>query len=159
MISAKLQVVVGKASKWSGQTQLKLTSSQCEVAVFSNDTAGSEWTPRPLGNRRLTVNTTPTFPGVRYDRSLRFCGHAREVRQQMIHRLSFIRRLGITQWGWRKSQLRMVYLALIRSIAEHAAPAWFPWTSKSTVDQLESAQLVVARAITNLMGPTPKEVV
>ncbi len=77
----------------------------------------------------------------------------------MFLRLNLIRRLGGTQWGWRKPQLRMVYLALIRSVAEYAAPAWFPWTAKTNVEQLETAQLAVARAITNLVSTTRIEVV
>ncbi len=35
---------------------------------------------------------------------------------------------------------------------------WFPWTSKTNVEQLETAQLAVARAITNLVSTTPREV-
>ncbi len=77
----------------------------------------------------------------------------------MLRRLNLIRGLGGIQWRWRKSQLRMVYLALIRSVAEYAAPALFPWTSKTNVEQLETAQLGVARAITNLVSTTPREVV
>ncbi len=46
----------------------------------------------------------------------------------------------------------MVYFALIRSVAEYAAPAWFPWTAKTNVEQLETAQLAVARAITVAVG-------
>ncbi len=81
------------------------------------------------------------------------------MRQERFRRLNLIRRLGGTKWGWRRTQLRPVYLALIRSVAEYAAPAWFPWTAKTNVEQLETAQLAVARAITNLLGRTPKEVV
>ncbi len=50
-------------------------------------------------------------------------------------------------------------MALIRSVAAYAAPAWFPWAAKTNVEQLETAQLAVARAITNLLGTTPKAVV
>ncbi len=54
----------------------------------------------------------------------------------------------------------MVYLALIHSVSEYGAPAWFPWTSKLTyVDQLETALLALARAIANLVGTTPKAVI
>ncbi len=74
-------------------------------------------TPVHLDSGQLTVNQTPKLLGVR------FGDHTREVRQQMLPRLNPIRRLGGTQCGWRKSQLRMVYLALIRSVAEYAAPA------------------------------------
>ncbi len=86
---------------------------------------------------------------MRFDRSLRFGDHSREVRQQMIRRLNLIRRRGGNQWGWRNPQLRMMYFALIRLAAEYAAPAWFPWTAKTNMQQLETAQLAVARAITN----------
>ncbi len=53
----------------------------------------------------------------------------------------------------------MVYLALVRSVAEYAAPAWFPWISKTNVEQLKTAQLAVARVIISLVSTTPREVV
>ncbi len=89
--------------------------------------------PVLLGDGQLSVNQTPKFLGVRFDRSLRFGDHTHEVRQQMLRRLNLIRGLGGTRWGWRKSQLRMVHLALIRSVAEHAALPWFPMDLKTNV--------------------------
>ncbi len=52
-----------------------------------------------------------------------------------------------------------MYLAPIRSVAEYDAPPLFPWIEKTYVDQLETTQLVVARAITHLMSTTSLEVV
>ncbi len=115
--------------------------------------------PRSPGGGKLTVNPTPKFFGVRFERPLRFGDHTREERQQMLRRLNLIRRLGGIQWGWRKSQLRMVNLALIRSVADYASPAWIPWTAKTNVEQLETAQRAVARVITNLVSANPREVV
>ncbi len=56
-------------------------------------------------------------------------------------------------------QLRPVYLALIRSVAEYAPPARFPWAARTNLKQLETSQLAVARAITKFLGTAPKEVV
>ncbi len=116
-------------------------------------------TPVHLKGGQLTVNPTPDFLGEKIDCSLGLDALCECGRQQMLRRLNLIRRVGGTHWGWRKSQLRMVYLALIRSVAEYTAPAWFPWTSKTSVEQLETAKLAVARAITNLVSTNPREVV
>ncbi len=111
----------------SNGAKLQLNNTKCEVSTFSNDGAGNGWEPLVLlGGRQLNLNRTPKFLGVRYDRTLRFNEHIREVRQQMFRRLDLVCRLGGTKWGWRRTQLRRVYLALIRSAAEYAAPAWFP---------------------------------
>ncbi len=54
-------------------------------------------------------------------------------------------------------QLRAMHLALNRSVAVYAPPAWFPRAARTKVEQLEIAQLAVARTITKLLGTTHKE--
>ncbi len=54
-------------------------------------------TPALLRAGQLTVNPTPKFPGVKFDRSLGFGDHIRKVCQQMLRRLNLIRRFSGTQ--------------------------------------------------------------
>ncbi len=104
-----------------GQLECRCQTTAEQHQVRSLHVLQRWWEPPVLlGGRQLNVNRTPKFLRVSYDRTLRFSEHIREVRQQMFCRLNLIRRLGGTKWGWRSTQLRPVYLALIRSVVEYA---------------------------------------
>ena len=70
-----------------------------------------------------------------------------------------LRVVGGTTWGWQKQDLRIVYIATQRSVAEYAAAAWTPWHSSSNIEKLERTQLQAARAITHHVRSTSTEAV
>ena len=55
--------------------------------------------------------------------------------------------------------MRVVYQATQRSVAEYAAPAWAPWISETSRQNLERAQLKAARHITGNIASTPTQLV
>ena len=57
-------------------------------------------------------------------------------------------RLAEANWDWSRKSIRTVYQATQRSVAEYAAPAWEPWISGTSRENLERAQLKAARHIT-----------
>ena len=61
--------------------------------------------------------------------------------------------------GLAKQDLRTVYIATQRSVAEYAAAARIPWLSSSNIEKLERTQLQAARAITHHVRSTPTEAV
>ena len=75
----------------------------------------------------------------------------------MLRRTNLLRVVGGTTWG--KQDLRTVYIATQRSVAEYAAAAWTPWLSSSNIKKLERTQLQAARAITNHVRCMPIEAV
>ena len=77
----------------------------------------------------------------------------------MTKRTNILRALGGTTWGWRPAELRTIYIAIQRSLAEYGSQACIPWLSKSNLGKLESAQLNAARAITGHLRSTPGEFV
>ena len=77
----------------------------------------------------------------------------------MLRRTNLLRVVGGTTWGWQKQDLRTVYIATQRSVAEYAAAAWTPWLSSSSIEKLERTQLQAARAITHHVRSTPTEAV
>ena len=79
--------------------------------------------------------------------------------QQMLRRTNLHCVVGGTTWGWQKQDLRTVYIATQRSVAEYAAAAWTPWLSSSNIEKLDRTQLQVARAITHHVRPTQTEAV
>ena len=55
--------------------------------------------------------------------------------------------------------LRTVYIAIQRSVAEYAAAAWTPWLSSSNIEKLNRTQLQAARVIAHHVRSTPTEAV
>ena len=77
----------------------------------------------------------------------------------MLRRTNLLRVVGGTTRGWQKQDLRTVYIATQRSVAEYAAAAWTPWLSSSKIENLERTQLQAARAIIHHVRSTPTEAV
>ena len=92
---------------------------------------------------------SPTFLGVTYDRRMTFGTQVKKVCQQMLRQINLLRVVGGTIWGWQKQDLRTIYIATQRSVAEYAAAAWTPWLSSSNIEKLERTQLQAARVITS----------
>jgi len=61
------------------------------------------------------------------------------------------------QWGWRKENLRRVYLTTQRCVLDYAAAAWQPWLSDSQMQKLERAQNKALRIVTGQYNSTPTE--
>ena len=145
-----MQAEVDKVVSWSQQARLTFNAAKCEVAFFSLDNAEAQWRPQ------LTINgvppsctPSPTFLGVTYDRRMTFGTQVKNVCQQMLRRTNLLRVVCGTTWGWQKQDLRTVYIATQRSVAENAAAARTPWRSSSNIEKLERTQLQAARAITS----------
>ena len=77
----------------------------------------------------------------------------------MLWRTNLLRFVGGTTWDWQKQDLKTVYIATQRSVAEYAAAAWTPWLSSSNIEKLERTQLQAARAITHHVRSTTSEAV
>ena len=90
---------------------------------------------------------------------LTFGTQVKKVCQQMLRRTNLLRVVGSTTWGLQKQDLRTVYIATQRSVAEYAAAAWTPRLSSSNIEKLERTQLQAARAITHHVRSTPTEAV
>ena len=159
-MTKKLQKEVDKVVKRSDDACLTLNTNKCEVSFFSLCTAEASWQQHfTIRGLPLSFNAAPTFLGVQYNRQLTFSEHAEKVCQAMTKRTNILRALGGTTLGWRPAELRTIYIAIQRSLAENGSQAWAPWLSKSNLGKLESAQLNAARAITGHLRSTPGEFV
>ena len=75
----------------------------------------------------------------------------------MSERCIIVASLTGKKWGWRKEQLRRVYLAAQRSVLDYAAAAWQPWLSDSQLNKLEVAQNKALRIVTGQYSSTPQK--
>ena len=159
-MTKKLKKEVDKVVKWSDNARLTLNTNKCEVSFFSLCTAEASWQPHiTIRGLPLSFNAAPTFLGVHYDQQLFFSEHAKKVCQAMNKRTNILHALGGTTWGWRPADLRTIYIATQRFLAEYGSQPWAPWLSKSNLGKLESAQLNAARSITGHLRSAPEKFV
>ena len=138
-VALRMQAKVDKVVSWSQQARLTLNAAKWRPQITINGVPPS-------------CTPSPTFLGVTYDRRMTFGTQVKKVCQQMLRRTNLLRVVGGMTWGWQKQDLRTVYIATQRSVAEYAAAA-------SNIEKLERTQLQAARAITHHVRSTPTEVV
>ena len=159
-VALRMQAEVDKIVSWSQQARLTFNAAKCEVAFFSLDNAEAQWRPQiTINGVPPSCTPSPTFLGVTYDRRMTFGTQVKKVRQQMLRRTNLLRVVGGKTWGWQKQDLRTVYIATQRSVAEYAAAAWTRWLSSSNIEKLERTQFQAARSITHHVRSTPTEAV
>ena len=101
------------------------------------------------------VNITPRLLGVILDRSLTFNAHLKKLTASLSSNIRIARATVHTSWGWRRSTLKMVFHALIRSKLDYAAPAWQPWLSAINLSCLDCLQNRSFRLIIGQFVSTP----
>ena len=82
-----------------------------EIKVYNND-------------RILPFCQTPTYLGVKLDRSLTFRHHLVALRKKLSSRVTLLRRLVGSGWGAGAKTLSIATLCLVYSTAEYCAPVW-----------------------------------
>ena len=106
-------------STWLKQWRLKLSEAKTVSATFHLNTRD---TKRELNvnisGRRLTCQRTPTYLGVKLDRTLTYCDHLTALRGKVMERTAYIRRLAGISWGASTPTLRTSTLALVYAPAE-----------------------------------------
>ena len=159
-VALRMQAKVDKVVSWSQQARLTLNAAKCEVAFFSLDNVEAQWRPQiTINGVPPSCTPSPTFLGVTYDRRMTFGTQVKKVCQQMLRRTNLLRVVGGTTWARQKQDLRTVYIATQRSVAEYAAAARTPWLASSNIEKLDRTQLQAARAITHHVRSTLTEAV
>ena len=108
---AMVQEAVEAFRNWSSEHRLSLNPSKCEVSFFSTDPAEAKWCPViSLNGQQFAVNKTPTFLGVKYDRTLTFRPQADAVKVRVLGRIRILASLASKDWGWsRNSPEKNIY--------------------------------------------------
>ena len=90
-----------------------------KIRLLTNE---ERWRSAPyISRQHIKCNPNPKFLGVTYDRQLNFCLHASIVGSKMKQQAGALRCLASTYWGYGKSILRSIYIAMSRSTVEYAA--------------------------------------
>ena len=115
--------------------------AKCELKVYNN-------------SRLLSFCPTPTYLGVKLDRSLTFRHHLVALRKKLSSRVTLLRRLVGSGWGAGAKTLRIATLSLVYSTAEYYAPVWYRSAHTRLIDSVLND---VLRIVTGCLRPTPTD--
>ena len=152
----KLQVAVSAVQQWSALNKLDLNLKKSCTFFFSTDPHQAKWRPDiKLFSEQMKFGDgpdekCPKFLGIILDRTLCFQDHVNAVTERVDARCKLLFCLASRSWGWKKHNLRRIYIAMHRSIMDFAAPAWQPWLSPTSFDSLERAQNKCLKIITGV---------
>ena len=152
----KLQIAVSAVQQWSVVNKLDLNLKKSCTFFFTTDSHQAKWRPNiKLFGEQMKYGDgpkekCPKFLGVTLDRSLCFQDHVKSVTEKVDNRRKMLYCLASRSWGWKKHNLRRIYIAMHRSIMDYAAPAWQPWLSETAFNKLEVAQNNCLKIITGV---------
>ena len=146
-VEATAQSVVSSVVTWSQECKLNLNAEKSDVCPFSTSSNDSSWNPSIfIGNRKVRVSTTPRPLGLILDRSLTFNAHIKKLTTSLASSIRIIRATAHTSWGWRRTTLKMAFLALVCSKLDYAAPTWQSWLSEINLTNLDRLQNLPSKA-------------
>ena len=87
-----------------------------------------------ISGRRHACQRTPTYHGVKLDRTLTYRDHLIAHRSKAMARTALIRLLAGTSWGASKPTLRKSTFALLYAPSEYSATVWCRSTHTRLVD-------------------------
>ena len=145
-----------RLERWSEYWCLPLNPSKCEASFFSVDPhqANHQSNLLLLGSH-FRFNSTPTFLGVTFDRTLSFSKHTSWLKAKFFPCLKALRCISASSWGPSKESLSVLYKSFLRSLLIYASPGWFPFLNATNLTKLERLHRAANRAITGCLSSSP----
>ena len=107
-----------------------------------------------LGSR-LCFNSTSTFLGVTFDRTLSFSKHVSSLKAKFFPHLKALGCISASSWGPSKESLSVLYKSFLRPLLTYALPGWFPFLSATNFTKLERLHRAASRTITGCLSSSP----
>ena len=135
--------------------RLKLSHTKTMTTAFHLNNREAKRELKAYNNgRRLPFCPTPTYLGVKLDRSLTFRHHLVAVRKKLSSRVTLLRRLVGSGWGAGAKTLRIATLSLVYSTAEYCVPVWCCSGHTRLIDSVLNDAL---RIVTECLRNTPTD--
>ena len=135
--------------------ELKLSHTKTVTAAFHLNNREAKRELKVYNNcELLPFCPTPTYLGVKLDRSLTFRHHLVTLHKKLSSRVTLLRRLVGSGWGADAKTLRIATLSLVYSTAEYCAPVWCRSAHTRFIDSVLNAAL---RIVTGCLRPTPTD--
>ena len=120
-LSPKMSTLSAYLQTW----RLKLSHTKMVTAAFHLNNREAKRELKVYNNGRLLpFCPTPTYLGVKLERSLTFRHHLVALRKILSSRVTLLKRLVRSGWGAGAKTPRIATLSLIHSTAEYCAPVW-----------------------------------
>ena len=150
-LSQDISTLSGYFQTW----RLKLSHTKTVMAAFHLNNREAKCELKIYNNGRLLAFCpTPTYLGVKLDRSLTFRHHLVALRKKLFSRVPLLRRLVGSGWGAGTKALRIASLSLIYSTAEYCAPVW---CCSAQIHYIDSVLNDALRVVTGCLRPTPTD--
>ena len=154
-LEATLSQYMSTLSAYLQTWRLKLSHTKTVTAAFYLNNPEAKRELKVYNNGRLLpFCPTPTYLGVKLDRSLTFCHHSVALRKKLSSRVILLRRLVGSGWGAGAKTLRIATLSLVCSAAEYCAPVWCRSAHTLLIDSVLNDAL---RMVTGCLRPTPTD--
>ena len=135
--------------------RLKLSHTKTVTTAFHLNNREAKRELKVYNNSRLLpFCPTPTYLGVKLDRSLTFRHHLVALRKKLSSRVTLLRRLVGSGRGAGAKTLRTATLSLVYSTSEHCAPVWCRSAHTRLIDSVLNDAL---RIVTGCLRPTPTD--
>ena len=135
--------------------RLKLSHTKTVTTAFHLNNREAKRELKVYSNSRLLpFCPTPTYLGVKLDRSLTFRHHLVALRKKLSSRVTLLRRLVGLRWGAGAKALRIATLSLVYSTAEYCAPVWCRSAHTRLIDSVSNDAL---RIVTGCLRHTPTD--
>ena len=135
--------------------RLKLSHTKMVTAAFYLNNREAKHELKVYNNGRLLpFCPTPTYLGVKLDRSLTFCHHLVALHKKLSSRVTLLRRLVGLGWGAGTKTLRIATLSLVYSAAEYYAPVWCRSAHTHLIDSVLNDALHI---VTGCLHSTPMD--
>ena len=135
--------------------RLKLSHTKTVTTAFHLNNREAKHELKVYNNSRLLpFCPTPTYLGVKLDRSLMFHHHLVALHKKLSSRITLLRQLVGSGWGAGAKTLRIATLSLVYSTAEYCAPVWCRSAYTRLIDSVLNDAL---RIVTGCLRPTPTD--
>ena len=135
--------------------RLKLSHAKMMTAAFHLNNREAKRELKVYNNGKfLPFCPTPTYLGVKLNRSLTFRHHLVALRKKLSSRVTLLRQLVGSGWGVGAKTLCIATLSLVYSTAEYCAPVWCCSAHNHLIDSVLNDAL---RIVTGCLRPTPTD--
>ena len=135
--------------------RLKLSHTKTMTAAFHLNNREDKRELKVYNNGRLlSFCPTPTYLGVKLDRSLTFRHHLVALCKKLFSRVTLLRQLMGSGWGAGAKTLHIATLSLVYSTAEYCVPVWCRSAHTYLINSVLNDAL---RIVTRCLCPTPTD--
>ena len=108
-----------------------------------------------IDSKAFDFNSAPRLLGVYLDHSLCMYNHVDVVVERIRKMLKMLGAISNSEWGWRKYDLKKVYLAQFKTVIDYSGSGWQLWLSESQLLRPERVQREALRMITGHSKTSP----